>query len=73
MSSKWQSRKFWESLIGIVIGLITTVGGGLAATETVVQIVTVVTGATLSVACILGYLISETKIDVEREMNNKTT
>lgn len=65
--SKWKSRKFWESVIGAIVGIIAMFGGPQWNPEPVVQIVTVVSGAVLTLLCILGYLKAEKDVDVERE------
>lgn len=69
--SKWKSRKFWESMIGALVGMLTMLIGGTQGGDIAIEITSVVSGAGITIACIVGYIVSEAKIDAERARNSK--
>ena len=62
MPEKLKSRKFWQSLVGEVAGIVTLIYGASAG-ETAATIA----GAVITVLVILGYLKVEGDIDRARE------
>lgn len=61
MPSKMKSRKFWQSVLGEVVGIVTLVWG--VQTGEMVQIIA---GSVITVAVVLGYLKAESDVDVAR-------
>jgi hypothetical protein len=71
MGDKLKSRKFWESVIGSIVGIIAMFGGPQWNSEPTVQIATAVSGAVLTILCVLGYLKAEKDVDVARVQSEK--
>ena len=61
MSSKWTSRKFWQSVVGEIVGLI-SLFVGIAQAEKF----SIIAGALIVILVTLGYLKAEKDIDVAR-------
>ena len=61
MTNKWTSRKFWQSVVGEVAGLITLFYGVGQAEK-----FSIIAGAIVIIAVTLGYLKAEKDIDVAR-------
>lgn len=59
MPNKMKSRKFWNAVVGEVVGIV-TLFMGIAQGEKFA----VIAGAVITVAVILGYLKAEKDIDV---------
>jgi len=63
MLEKMKSRKFWNAVVGEIVGII-TLFCGIAQAEKFA----VIAGAIITIAAVLGYLKAEKDIDVAREM-----
>ena len=61
MGNKWTSRKFWQSLVGEVAGLITLFVGVAQAEK-----FSIIAGAVVLILVTLGYLKAEKDVDVAR-------
>ncbi len=61
MTNKWISRKFWQSVVGEVAGLITLFYGVAQAEK-----FSIIAGAIVIIAVTLGYLKAEKDVDVAR-------
>ena len=61
MSSKWTSRKFWTSIAGEAVGIVTLIWGAGVGEQ-----VSVIAGAAILVMVTLGYLHAEGQIDAQR-------
>lgn len=57
--NRWTSRKFLNSLVGEVVGIVTLIWG--ASTGDMVQ---TIAGAVIVIAVVLGYLKAEKDVDV---------
>lgn len=64
MKSKLTSRKFWNAVVGEIAGLV-TLFIGVAEGEKF----TIIAGAVITIAVILGYLKAEKDIDVASIQN----
>ena len=62
MPNKLKSRKFWQSVVGEVVGIVTLIYGATAG-----DLVATIAGAAITVLVILGYLKAEGDIDKARE------
>ena len=61
MSNKWTSRKFWQSVVGEIAGLISLFYGVAQAEK-----FSIIAGAVILVLVTLGYLKAEKDVDVAR-------
>ena len=62
MPNKLKSRKFWQSVVGEVVGIVTLIYGTSAG-----DLVATIDGAAITVLVILGYIHGEASIDRGRE------
>jgi len=62
MPEKLKSRKFWQSVLGEIVGIVTLIYGASAG-----EMVATIAGAAVTVLVILGYLKTEGDIDKVRE------
>lgn len=62
MPEKLKSRKFWQSVVGEVVGIVTLIYGVSAG-----ELVSTIAGAAITILIILGYLKAEGDIDKARE------
>jgi len=58
MPEKLKSRKFWQSVVGEVVGIVTLVYGAAEG-----ELVATIAGAAITVLVVLGYLKVEGDID----------
>lgn len=68
---KLSSRKFWQSLIGSIAGLVALFGGPAFTDEIVTQVATAIAGAAMVIVSVIAYLKAEKDIDVAREQAKK--
>ena len=61
MPEKLKSRKFWQSVVGEAVGIVTLIYGVTAG-----ELVAAIAGAAIAVLVILGYLKVEGDIDKAR-------
>jgi hypothetical protein len=59
--NKWKSRKFWMAVVAGVVGIVTTIWGGVAGGT-----VETVAGLILTVLVAIGYITAEAKVDAAR-------
>ena len=62
MPEKLKSRKFWNALVGEIVGIVTLFCGITQGEQ-----VAVIAGAAITVAVVLGYLKAAKDVDVARE------